>query len=244
VEGPVPLVIATLETPDTHILRSPGARRLAAAFGLLAAGGLDYVTGPAVASAPFYIFILVGLAFYESFAVCLAYSFLAAGISLASDLLGEPTKAALVYPYWAACARLIGFALISGAIALLVQERKRLRESERALLEKTQELQAKHRRVEETLREVMRLQENLVARDRQAAIGDTIYAATYELEQPLASASVYIEEATRLIERASSADNPQLVLDQVLPLLEKLENRIRNIERILREIRGLHKPNK
>jgi hypothetical protein len=32
------------------------------------------------------------------------------------------------------------------------------------------------------------------------------------------------------------------VLDQVLPLLEKLENRIRNIERILREIRGLHKP--
>jgi hypothetical protein len=62
------------------------------------------------------------------------------------------------------------------------------------------------------------------------------------MERPLASASVYIEELTRLIGRAHVAKNPQLVLDEIQPLLEKLEQRVQSMDRILMEIRDLHKP--
>jgi len=131
--------------------------------------------------------------------------------------------------------------LTSLAVSLLVRERRRIQESERILQEKAVELQNKTRHLEDTLREVMRLQEHLVARERQAAIGDAIFATAYEMERPLASASVYVEELNRLMERAHTLEDPQLVLDDIPPVLEKLHARIQSMDRILQEIRDLHK---
>ncbi len=229
------------ETSTLRALRSPAARRLAAIAALIAAACLDYATGADFPSALFYVPILLALAFVEPWTICLAYSFLAAGINLGADLLWDPARVALLRPYWAAFTRLMVFVLTSLAVSLLVRERRRIQESERVLQEKAVELHDKNRRLEDTLREVTRLQEHLVARERQAAIGDAIFATAYEMERPLASASVYVEELNRLMERAHTLEDPQLVLDDIPPLLEKLHARIQSMDRILQEIRDLHK---
>jgi signal transduction histidine kinase len=229
------------ETSTFRALRSPAARRLAAFAAFIAVGCVDYVTGADFPAALLYVPILLALAFIEPWPMCLAYSALAAGINLGADLLWDPSRVALVRPYWAAFTRLMVFVLTSGVVSLLVRERRRIQESERVLQEKAVELHDKNRRLEDTLREVMRLQEHLVARERQAAIGDAIFATAYEMERPLASASVYVEELNRRMERAHTLEDPQLVLDDIPPLLEKLHARIRSMDRILQEIRDLHK---
>jgi signal transduction histidine kinase len=235
-------IAAGQSAPSTaYPLRSPAARRLAAVVALGVVGCLDYVAGTGVATAPFYLPVLLTLAFFEPWAICLAFSLLAAAISLRADLSWEPARLASVHPYWSAFARLVGFGLISGTVCLLVRERRHLREFERVLRANAEELQIKNRALEESLRETTRLREDLTRKERQAAIGDAMFVTAYEMERPLASASVYLEEMTRLVERAGRAGHAELVLDEFQPLLEKLRERMQSMERVLEEIRDLHK---
>ncbi len=223
--------LAPLEDLPKKLAISPGFRRVGGFLLILLVGWFDYITGPEIAFAPFYILVLLGLGFYEPWWICLAYSGLAALTYLGADLLWNPTRVTLVYPYWRALARLFSFALISSTISQLVRERARLRSSEQALQEKAQELETKNRRLEETLQELRRLQEDLIAKERQAAIAETIYLATYEMERPLVSISIYIEELLQTVQRG----------EDIYPLLEKIGERVQSMEGILKEIRKLRK---
>jgi len=220
----------------------PAQRQAVWVFLFLAAGWLDYVTGPDVASSPFYVVVLVLLAIVEPWGTCLGYSFLAACIYLTVDLYTTPARAFLMFPYWAATSRFLGFALSSIAISLLVAERRRMQQSERALQDRGKELEEKNRRIEEALRTVTRLQEVLLTRERQNAIAEAISTAVYEMERPLASVSIYVEEVVRLMTRAHEADDLHLVLDAIQPLAEKLAERVRDMQRIIEDVRSLRKP--
>jgi signal transduction histidine kinase len=235
-------VVAFLERQAGRIAMPRAQRQAVWVFLFLAAGWLDYVTGPDVASSPFYIFILVLLAIVEPWGACLGYSFLAACIHLTVVLYTTPARVFLVFPYWATTSRFLGFALISIAISLLVAERRRLQQSERALQDRGKELEEKNRRIEEALRTVTRLQEVLLTRERQNAIAEAISTAVYEMERPLASVSIYVEEIVRLMTRVHEADNLHLVLDAIQPLAEKLAERVRDMQRIIEDVRSLRKP--
>jgi signal transduction histidine kinase len=210
---------------------SPTARRVGWIPLLLLAGWIDYLMPPEVASAPLYILILIPIAFMEPLGVCLAYSLLAAGLYFTADVLSTPATITQVYPYWRALARFISFVLISSAISKLVGERRQLRLSEQALQEKARELEEKNRALEQSLRELKKLQEQLLARERQAAIAETVHAATYEIERPLVSISVFAEELLRLVK-------PH---EEIHPLLEKIVERVRDTERILQSIREVRR---
>jgi signal transduction histidine kinase len=103
-------------------------------------------------------------------------------------------------------------------------------------------LEEKNQRIEKTLRTVTRLQEELLARERQNAIAEAISTAVYEMERPLASVSIYVEEVVRLMTGAHEAENLHLVLDAIQPLAEKLAERVRDMERIIEDVRSLRKP--
>jgi signal transduction histidine kinase len=103
-------------------------------------------------------------------------------------------------------------------------------------------LEEKNRRIEEALRKVTRLQGELLTRERQNAIAEAISTAVYEMERPLASASIYVEEVVRLMTRAHEAEDLHLVLDEIQPLAEKLAERVRDMERIIEDVRTLRKP--
>jgi signal transduction histidine kinase len=241
VEDSLPFV-AFLERQAKQIAMPRSPRQVVWIALLLTAGWFDYITGPEVASAPFYILILVSLALFEPWGACLGYSILAACIGLATDLFTVPARAALVYPYWRASARFLGFALISVAISLLMEERRRLQESERVLQDRSRDLAENNRRLEEMLRTVTQLQEELVTQERQSAMAEAISAAANEMERPLASASMYMEEIARRMTHAQDAEDPHLVLDEIRPLSDKLEERIRAMETILENIRSVRMP--
>lgn len=76
-----------------------------------------------------------------------------------------------------------------------------------------------NRTLEEALTEVQRLQDNLLATKRQAAVAETISAATYEMERPLVSLSIYVDELLRKVGKDE-------------------EGRAGDMERVLREIRA------
>lgn len=223
--------MASVEMWEKNLATFPGLRRGGGVLLLLLAGWLDYVTGPEIASAPFYILILLPIAFFEPLWICLAYSVLAALIYLGADLLSTPGSTMLIYPYWRAVARLFSFALISSTISQLLSERRRLRDSERALLEKARELEEKNRYLGELLGQVKKLQEELVAKERRAAIAETVHSATYEMERPLVSISVHVEDLLRSVKSH----------EDIYPLVEKIGERIRDMEGILKNIRNLRK---
>ncbi len=225
---------------ETVFGRNATLRRVCSLLLILVAGWIDYATGPDLASAPFYVPVLLLLALVEAWPVCLAYSVLAAAIYLSVDLLSVPGSAHLIYPYWKAFARFVSFALISVMVTLLTGEHRRLRESERVLREQALELEARNRRLEETLSEIKRLQADLLRKERQAALAEAIYVATSEIERPLASVGVYAEELARLIQR-SRRSQVELVLDEMEPLVQKLSERSGNMESILQSIRDLRK---
>ena len=198
---------------------------------LLLAGWLDYITGPELASAPFYILVLISIALHESPWICLAYSLLAAAIYLGADLLSAPTATIQIYPYWRALARLVSFGLISWTISSLREERKRLCRSERTLQDKAQELEEKNRDLEEALRQVKRLQAELLAKERRAAVAEAIHLAAYEIERPLNSISLHAEDLGRSVK-------PH---EDIYPLVEKIGERVRDMEEILAKIRDLRR---
>jgi signal transduction histidine kinase len=230
-----------LDGLEARIAVSPRTRRLVAILLLLVMGWIDYVTGPDIASAPFYIAVLLTMAFFEPWWICLIFSGMAALFFLGVDLLTIPGRTTLIYPYWSGFARLLSFVLISVTTSLLISERRRLRQSEHALWEKTQELEAKNRTLEDAMRELERLQGNLVRKERQAAATEAVYKATHALERPLVSISVYVEELLRLFRRIQANDENQSLLDEMQPLLEKVEERTHDLEAILKNIADLRK---
>lgn len=220
--------MAAREGGAGSLVTSPTLRRLGAVLLLLLVGVFDYLTGPEIAAAPFYLAVLLIVAALEPWWICLAYSGMAAAFLLTADLLWMPGSITLIYPYWRAAARFLSFALISATISLLLAEKKRLRHSELTLQEKTEALTETNRTLEETLREVQRLQDELLTAERQAAVAETIYAATYEMERPLVSLSIYVDELLRKVGKD----------EEIAPLLEKVGERVGDMERVLREIRA------
>ena len=95
---------------------------------------------------------------------------------------------------------MIGFGLVTTAISLAVGEHGQLRLSERALQEKVRELEEMNRALGESMRELRRLQETLAAKERRAVVAEAAQEATYEIERPLMSMSVFSEELLRLAE--------------------------------------------
>lgn len=233
--------IAYFENLQSKLGFSPRVRRLGGIIFLLLVGWFDYITPPELASTPFYLLALIPIAFLESIPVCLAFSVLAAAIYFGADVLTNPGTVKLVYPYWTALARLISFGLISSAISLLVGERRRLRFSQQALHHKARELEKKNRALEQSLQELKRLQEELVKKERWEAILITINSATHEMEPPLVSISVYAEELLRVTERNPKDEESNLLLDEIRPLVEKVQERTLDMERILKSIRDLRK---
>lgn len=215
--------------------------RVAGFVALVAAGITHHATGADAASTLLYIPGLLVLAFAEPWGACVIYALAAASLALGVDLTRHPGRAAFVHIYWTALTEWAVLALVACTASLLIRERGRVREAERAVQEKILELQDRQRRLEETLREVGRLQDDLARREHQARIGDAVFATAHDMERPLASAAVYVEELTRLVGRAQALKNPQVFLDELQPLLEKLDERIRSMDRILTEIRDLHK---
>jgi signal transduction histidine kinase len=225
------VAIAHFQNLQRKLGLSPRLRRMGGIVFLLLVGWFDYITPPELASAPFYLFALIPIAFLEPVPVCLAFSTLAAVIYFGADILTNPGTAKLIYPYWTALARLISFGLISSTISLLVGERRRLLLSEQVLHEKAQELQDKNQALEQNLRELKRLQEELVAKERWAATAEAISSATYEIEKPLVSLSVHAEDLLRSVEGHEG----------IHPLVEKIAERVGDMEGILKNIRELRR---
>lgn len=223
--------MASVKALEEKLANSPGLRRVGSVLLLVFIGWLDYFTGPEIAVAPLYILSLLPIAFFERLWICLMYSVLAALIYLGADLFTRPDTLALIYPYWRAFARFFSFALISSTISQLLGERRRLRDSERSLLEKARESEEKNRYLGELLGQVKRLQEELLAKERRAAIAETVHLATYEMERPLVSISVHVEDLLRWVK-------PH---EDIYPLVEKIGERVRDMEGILKNIRDVRK---
>jgi len=219
--------IAHFDRVQQTLRLSPRLRRTVAFLFLLLVGGFQSHMLPSLAKTPFYLIPLIPLAFLETLPIALAFCGLAAIISLGADIRADFTSATLIFPYWSALARLIGFGVITIAISLGVRENARLRRSEQALQEQARELEVKNRALEESLGELHRLQAVLVAKERQVAIAEAAQAATYEMQRPLMSISAFSEELHLLAE----PDAP------VHPIAEKISKRVEDIERILKGVR-------
>lgn len=230
-------MIGYFEDLQRRLGLSPRLRRMGGVLLLLLVGWFDYVTPREIASAPLYILLLIPIAFLEPVAICAAFSLLAAVIYFGADVLSNPGTFKLIYPYWRAFARLISFGLISLTISLLVGERRRLLLSEHALQDKAQELEAKNRALGESLRELRRLQDELVEKERRTAALQIINSATREMERPLVSISVYVEEILRLMQRNPEDEDPRLLLDEIQPLAEKVQERTLDMQAILKQAR-------
>jgi signal transduction histidine kinase len=223
--------ITHFETVQRALRLSPFLRRAGGVAFLLLVGCFQYLALPQLAKAPFYLFPLIPIAFLEPLPISIAFSVLAAAISLGADVLADPGGALLVLPYWSALARLIGFGLITTAISLAVGESSRLRLSERTLQEKVREMEETNRALGESMRELRRLQETLAAKERRVIVAEAAQAAAYEIERPLMSMSVFSEELLRLAEPDAN----------IHPLAEKISERVEDMERILKGVREARK---
>ncbi|HTX52489.1 MAG TPA: hypothetical protein VMD08_03725 [Candidatus Baltobacteraceae bacterium] len=223
--------IVHFETVQKALRLSPNLRRGGALLFLLLVGGFQSHLWPQVAKTPFYLIALIPIAFLDTLPVAIAFSVIAAFISLGADIRADFGSASLVYPYWSALARLIGFLLISTAVSIAVRENRELHLSQQALQENARELELKNHALQESLEEVHRLQATLIAKERQAAVAEAAQTATYEMERPLMSISVFSEELLRL----SEPDAP------VHPIAEKISERVEDIERIMKNIREARK---
>jgi len=116
------------------------ARGAVTVAALLAVGWVDYITGPRLAFFPFYLCVLVGAALRSSRRVATLYAGVASVIFLLVDLATTPELAATIYPYWRAVAQLMSFSLVTYVIPTLRDERRRLAESERLLIQQQDEL--------------------------------------------------------------------------------------------------------
>jgi len=220
----VDAAIAHFESVQKALRLSPVLRRGSALLFILLVGGFQSHMLPGFAKTPFYLIALIPLAFLDSLPIAAAFSVVAAVVSLAADLRADFDSVLLIFPYWSAIARLIGFLLITTAVSLAVRENRELHLSQSAL-------EAKNRALEESLQELHRLQAALLAKERQAAVGEAALIATYEMERPLMSISVFSDELLRLTETGAQAH----------PIAEKLSERVEDIERIMKNVRDVRK---
>ena len=88
-----------------------------------------------------------------------------------------------------------------------------------------------NRALEESMRELHRLQETLAAKERRVVVAEAAQEATYEIERPLMSMSVFSEELLRLAEPDAT----------IHPLAEKISERVEDMERILKGVREARK---
>jgi len=109
---------------------------------LLAVGWVDYITGPRLAFFPFYLCVLVGASLRSSRPAAMLYAGVASVIFLLVDLVTVPELAATIFPYWRAVAQLMSFSLVTYVIPTLRDERRRLAESEKLLIQQQDELHA------------------------------------------------------------------------------------------------------
>ena len=223
--------IAHFESVQKALRLSPLLRRGSAVLFILLVGGFQSHMLPGFAKTPFYLIPLIPLAFLESLPVAAGFCVAAAAVSLAADIRADFDSIVLVFPYWSAIARLIGFLLITTAISMAVRENRQLHLSESALQDKAGELEAKNRALEESMQELHRLQTALLAKERQAAVGEAALIATYEMERPLMSISVFSDELLRLAEPEAP----------VHPIAEKISERVEDIERIMKSVRDVRK---
>ena len=142
------------------------------AAALLLVGWLDYVTGPLLASSPFYLLVLALTGLRRRWPVALAYGVVAAAVSLTVELLTTPALASTIYPYWRALAQLIAFTAVTVMIPALVHARERLAESRRALVGQRAELEDLNRRL------VLALGELTAAKDRAVGVLVAQHTAT------------------------------------------------------------------
>jgi hypothetical protein len=131
-----------------------GARVALPVVGLLLVGWIDYMTGPMLAFFPFYLCVLVLAGLRHRVGVTLLYAVLAAVIYLVVDLLTTPAVARTPHPYWRATAQLLNFGLVGYIIPTLIGERRRLMQSESALVRQQAELHALSGRLVAALEEV------------------------------------------------------------------------------------------
>lgn len=186
--------------PYARVGLSRASGRTVALAVLLVVAYFDYITGPELAFAPFYLVVLLALGLFERWSVCLLYAILAAVLFLWADLLWEfPARVRSFYPYWRACARFIGFAVSSILVSRLVAKRAALK----------------------------RAQEALVAEERRRATFEAVAKAAYEVERPLNSLGLYVGELAR----------PGRVAEDAQPTLEKLQERVADLETIVQRIR-------
>lgn len=161
---------------------------------------MHHLAGPEVAFAPFYLVVLLALGLFEHWSVCLLYAFISGALFLWADLTWDfPARARSFYPYWRASASFIGFAVSSTLVSRLVAKQAELRRTHDALI-----IEAQRR-----------------------ATFEAVAKAADEVERPLNSLGLYVEELAR----------PGRVSEDAQPTLEKLQERVADLEAIVQRIR-------
>ena len=97
---------------------------------LVAVGYLDYITGPLLPFLPFYVVVLVAVSLRQPLVVAMTFGALAAAIVCAVDLASMPALRTSLYPYWRGIGHLVAFSLVTFTIPRLIEEQRRLAESE------------------------------------------------------------------------------------------------------------------
>ena len=107
---------------------------------LAVVGCLDYITGPLLPFFPFYVFVLVAVSLRRPLRVAMGFGALAAAILFGVDLVSMPALRASIYPYWRAAGHLMSFSLVTFTIPRLIEEQRRLAESEAQLMRQQREI--------------------------------------------------------------------------------------------------------
>jgi hypothetical protein len=107
---------------------------------LAVVGYLDYMTGPLLPFFPVYLFVLVAVSLRRSLVVAVGFGALAAAILCGVDLLSVPALRTSIYPYWRGIGHLMSFGLVTFTIPRLIEEHRRLAESEHQLMRQRREI--------------------------------------------------------------------------------------------------------
>ncbi len=89
---------------------------------------------------PFYVVVLIVVSLRRWWPVAMGFGVLAAAIVLTADLISMPALRWSLDPYWRAGSNLVGFGLITFTIPRLIEERRRLSESEAQLMRQRREI--------------------------------------------------------------------------------------------------------
>jgi hypothetical protein len=107
---------------------------------LAAVGWLDYLTGPLLPFFHFYVMVLVLLSLRRRWPVAMGFGVLAAAILFSVDFATLPELRWTIYPYWRAAGHLMSFSLVTFTIPRLIEEQRRLSESEAQLIRQRREI--------------------------------------------------------------------------------------------------------